>query len=281
MKKELFSFVMLACALLPLTGVSAEISKGVPLDLEIGPAFFYSKYEEPSVMKTWGFMSGLTASLSYSGKIKLRTEAEAVFGQVEYKSRNTGTAHDENNFQIEPRFLVGYDLRRDIAFSEGIRYTFAPYLGLGYRYLNNDASGKITTTGYKGYGRESRYIYSPLGFELDCRLKDNPSGGERCLGFTCEYDLFWRGKQISRLSDADPGFNDIRNAQRKGYGLRGSVRFKSKMKKADILCEPFFRYWNIRKSREANVYYSGTIWGYGWEPKNNTVEIGSRFVLTF
>jgi len=268
---------------MPLTAIYAGLLENIPLEYEIGPSFFYSKYKEPSIMQTVGVMSGLSGSCVYTAKdrVKAKAEADLSFGQVEYKSRNTGTAHNENNVQFEQRVLLGYSVISDESVPPEMCYSVIPYLGIGYRCLNNDASDKVTTTGHRGYARESHYLYSPLGFEVNCRFEDKPGSRDGSIGLTCEYDHFWRGKQISRLSDADAGFNDIRNTQRKGYGFRGSIKLKSKGRKFDLLCEPFMRYWNIRKSRDANVYYAGTIWGYGWEPQNNTVEIGSRFVVTF
>jgi hypothetical protein len=51
--------------------------------------------------------------------------------------------------------------------------------------------------------------------------------------------------------------------------------------KVDLLIEPFVRYWNIDKSNDSNVTYSGVIVGYGYEPKNNTTEIGVNFGIKF
>ncbi|MDD5347738.1 MAG: hypothetical protein PHT59_03900 [Candidatus Omnitrophica bacterium] len=45
--------------------------------------------------------------------------------------------------------------------------------------------------------------------------------------------------------------------------------------------EPFVRYWDIQCSKSQNIYYGGSVWGYGYEPDNRTTEIGARFALSF
>ncbi len=51
--------------------------------------------------------------------------------------------------------------------------------------------------------------------------------------------------------------------------------------KFSFAIEPFVRYWNISKSEERDVSYGGNVIGYGWEPKNNSTEIGIKFLTRF
>ena len=174
------------------------------------------------------------------------------------------------DYCAEIRGMAGYDFK----FSDDILLT--PYFGIGYRYLNDDSSGKITSTGAAGYERESNYIYSPLGIECTLQTDDDWS-----IGITTEYDIFWQGRQISHLNDANSAYNQVKNTQNDGYGARGSLKLKKKSQKLDFTIEPFIRYWNIKKSNDSNVTYSGVIIGYGYEPKNNTTEYGVKFGLYF
>ena len=101
------------------------------------------------------------------------------------------------------------------------------------------------------------------------------------FGAMAEYDIFWWGKQISHLSDVDPGYNDPKNRQTRGYGLRGSVELQKKVKKVDFAIEPFIRYWNIKESKHTDwTWYGGKI-GEAYEPKNHSTEYGINLLVRF
>ena len=240
-----------------------------PVLWELGAEEYYYLYKEPGVMQNKGSLYGLVGSYTYrESDVMLRAEARGSVGQVDYK--NSGTMDSIFDFSFEARGLAGYD----IALSNV--YTITPYSGFGYRYLNDDSSGELTSTGAAGYERESNYYYSPIGLENTFLLKEG-----WIVVLTTEYDHFWRGKQISHLSDVNLGYGDVTNTQKKGYGLRGSVKVRKEGENFDLVIEPFVRYWKIAKSNDSNVTYSGVIIGYGYEPKNNTTEMGLKVSLEF
>lgn len=235
---------------------------------ELGTEISHITYKEPDVMEEKGIMYGLLGSYTYRSKYMLRAEGRFSYGQVDYK--NSGTLDNIDDYMWEFRGLAGYDfpiLKTSI---------LTPYIGFGYRYLNDDTSGMTTSTGALGYERESNYYYSPIGIETITELDNGWS-----IGTTLEYDYFWKGVQKSHLSDAVASFNDLENDQNKGYGVRGSIKFQKKGEEIDFLIEPFIRYWNIDKSEEQDVTYAGVIVGYGYEPKNNSTEIGIKFAAKF
>jgi len=234
---------------------------------DLGTEISYIKYKEPGVMEEKGMMYGIVGSYTYRPKFMLRAEGRFAYGQVDYK--NSGTLDNIDDYILEFRGLGGYD------FSVFTASTLTPYIGIGYRYLNDDMTG-TTSTGALGYERESNYLYSPIGVEIITPLKNDWS-----VGATLEYDYFWKGIQKSHLSDTGLGLGDIENDQNKGYGIRGSVKFQKKGEKLDFVIEPFIRYWNIKKSEETAITYSGTIIGYGYEPKNNSTEIGCKLAVKF
>jgi len=234
---------------------------------DLGTEISYIKYKEPGVMEEKGMMYGIVGSYTYRPKFMLRAEGRFAYGQVDYK--NSGTLDNIDDYILEFRGLGGYD------FSVFTASTLTPYIGIGYRYLNDDMTG-TTSTGALGYERESNYLYSPIGVEIITPLKNDWS-----VGATLEYDYFWKGIQKSHLSDTGLGLGDIENDQNKGYGIRGSVKFQKKGEKLDFVIEPFIRYWNIKKSKETAITYSGTIIGYGYEPKNNSTEIGCKLAVKF
>ena len=171
--------------------------------------------------------------------------------------------------QWELRTLLGYDFAVDSTFF------ITPYIGLGYRFLRDDSSGKISTTGARGYNRESNYWYSPAGIVL---IKILPEGWT--LAANAEFDYLWTGKQKTDLSDVSPALPDVENGQDQGYGLRGSIWVEKKFTYTSVLFEPFIRYWHISQSDFVIAVGPGSIVA-GIEPKNNTTEIGARIAIKF
>lgn len=254
---------------------------------ELGTEISHITYDEPGVMKEKGMMYGFLGSYVYRGKPAalavfeewmfpsstaankwmFKAEGRFSFGQVDYK--NSGTLDNIDDYIWEFRGLAGYD------FPVCEKSTLTPYIGIGYRYLNDDMSGMITSTGALGYERESSYIYSPIGVEIITPLENDWS-----VGAMFEYDIFWKGKQKSHIGSL-PGYsNDLENKQKNGYGFRGSIKLQKKGEKLDFVIEPFIRYWNIKKSEDD--YYSWYGIPYvGWEPKNNSTEFGIKFAAKF
>jgi hypothetical protein len=230
---------------------------------ELGTEISHITYKEPDVMREKGMMYGIDGSYTYHQNLTLKAEARFGYGQVDYK--NSGTIDNIDDYVWEFRGLGGYD------FPILKAATVTPYLGIGYRYLNDDTSGKISSTGAYGYERESNYIYSPIGLEVITPLKNGWS-----VGAMLEYDYFWKGIQKSHLSNV-PGYYDIENNQDEGYGFRGSIKVRNKGEKLDFVIEPFIRYWNIKDSK-TTTDPTGTTW---IEPKNNSTEFGIKFAVKF
>lgn len=229
-------------------------------------------------MREQGWMEGIAYSYTYRGWLPpyAADDASAMFmvdgrnswGSVDYEG--SGTLKNIDDYIFETRIVTGYQFA---GLSRGT--SLLPYFGFGYRYLNDDMGGRVTSTGAHGYERESNYYYSPLGVFLDTGL-----AGDVSLRACLEYDHFWQGRQLSRLSDVS-GYSDVRNKQQKGYGLRASLRVSKKARRCQVSAEPFVRYWNIRRSKESEVIYNGFVSGTGIEPKNNSVECGVRLAASF
>lgn len=247
-------------------------------------------YKEPDVMRENGLMYGVSGSFVYYGWIPLlpfnyyawlpslpedrnksqsmvKLEGKFSTGQVDY--RNSGTIDDIRDYMLEARALVG-----PVFYNEKI--ATIPYLGLGYRYLNDDSGGKISSTGAYGYERESNYYYIPIGANLITGLNHG-----WFLEVNTEFDAFLGGRQISHLSDVAPSYNDLSNDQKDGYGLRGSLKIRKGFETVDFVIEPFIKYWNIKKSEISNLTYNNVIIGYGYEPKNNSTEYGIKLAMRF
>ena len=101
------------------------------------------------------------------------------------------------------------------------------------------------------------------------------------FGIILEYDYFLKGKQISHLSDADPGYNNIETDQNNGYGFRGSLKFLWKDEHNEYIIEPFISYWDINESEWALIKYYGAPYAYGYEPANESTEVGLNIAIRF
>ena len=236
---------------------------------EIGPEISYIEYKEPAVMSQKGPMYGIGAAYSYHNGVMIQVAGRYSYGRVDYQ--NSGTLNNIDDSIFEIRTIGGYDFKISSSF------TMTPFIGLGYRYLKDDSAGRITSTGAKGYLRESNYYYSPIGIEAVNVFNNGWSAG-----VILEYDYFWKGRQKSYASDVLAGLNDVENNQNSGYGVRGSIIIKKQADRVFYVIEPFIRYWNIDKSDVQNVTYKGSYTGVlGWEPKNESTEIGVKFMLGF
>ena len=269
--KHFLMGLLLVLGLGMATPVRAEQSELPQNRWEIGPEVYYFRYEEPDInVKFAGPMYGLAASFTHhhSNHLMLTVEGRGAWGNVDYTG--SGTIDGIPDWTAEGRIAAGYE----ISFNESQLLT--PFLGVGYRYLNDDSSGKISSTGAVGYDRESNYFYSPIGLEFDTKLNEGWK-----LGVSAEYDVFWKGEQKSHFEDASPSFNTLSNDQSNGYGIRGGLKLEKKGERLDLLFGPYVRWWSVGNSKSANVTFSGVIVGTGYEPKNETLEVGGTIALRF
>lgn len=231
------------------------------------------QYHEPGLMSSTGSKLGLeinTIKITRDNLV-VRGDFRYAGGTVDYSSVNTGSAGGEPDWYIEARGLLGKDF-----YTQGAR--LSPYIGLGYRYLFNDARG-LTTTGHWGYRRESNYFYLPLGLIHHMVIKEHGA-----LVSTLEYDQLLTGKQISHLSDGGTGYGDVTNKQSRGYGVKLSILYQGN----NWALGPYAHYWNIKESDWSPLYQNGrpvfNTYGQalgGVEPDNNTVEIGWKVTRKF
>lgn len=240
---------------------------------QLGPEVYYHMYKEPSLdVENKGLMYGGAASYTFHGdnRLMFRAEGRGAWGQVDYESGATGSADNIDQTIWEGRLLLGYDFKVE----QYKYYTF--YTGFGYRRLNYDAGGIVTTTGHLGYDRISNYYYLPLGIEGGV-LHENGW----LITAMLEVDFLLSGTHKSNLSTTGLAFGDVSNDQNEGFGLRGSIRFAKSMPTYTFSIEPYVRGWAVEDSETSDVTYSGVAVGYGVEPKNRTYEFGANASLVF
>ncbi len=234
--------------------------------LNLGPYISNIEYAEPNVMKEKGSLSGLTGSMTlYNSLAMIRIEVNYADGDMDYNG--SGRIDDIPNTLWETRGLLG----RSVLLGDSKLLTV--FIGLGYRNLNDDSSGRISSTGHYGYEREQLYYYAPIGIELKNRL----SSSDWHVSGRAEYDNFFYGKNTSYLGTI-PGYSDVQLEQNYGHGYRFSLEFEKALSPQGgaIIVNPFYRHWNIEKSQV--TYNSRGGW---YEPANTSDEYGVAVLLSF
>jgi hypothetical protein len=248
--------------LLAATAVAAEDPLATRSGWEVGGQIARYRYEEPDFMWLKGNRFGVTGAYTETNEKRVygRIEASWSYGELEYQSSGTGTQNNVPDHLLETRMLAGRDYPRG-------SLVWSPYAGAAFRYLYNDLRG-ISSTGARGYRRESLYFYVPLGLTL--RM---PLGADWALAPQLEYNGFVRGVQRSHLSDAGPGFNDVGNQQRQGRGYRAQLMVEGRR----WAFGTWMHYWKIKDS---DIQPIGAGLG-GVEPANWTRETGVELRYRF
>ncbi len=248
---------------------------------------YYYRYHETIPIDVRGTMIGYNASYYYrpaddnilnnAFTNSYGIEYRFATGKLDYKG--SGTINDKRNDNWELRGLIGKD------FLLGDRSLVTPYFGFGFRYLFDDGKDRISSTNAVAYDRTSHYYYLPLGFTVTL-----PDGNWTTV-LNLEYDWFLNGYQFTNLSDVNPYlggdlYSDIKNKQENGHGFRGSLKFQYAYQRVNFFVEPFIRFWNIDDSEIKTITIGGTGPNSGspislLEPRNWTMELGSKFGLQF
>ncbi len=282
MKKSLF---VLFAVLLSVPAFASEEAKRHWFEVSYENADY--TYREPHMANTMslkGRLQGVNAKYTYQGVLSdVLKDADSSFltldfrymgGSVDYDGymqSGAGDAYpishsDIGDYYLEGRLLLGQ------VFEATDSLSFWPYFGLGYRFLK-DHLDKFEG----GYQRESTYIYMPLG--LDVKYEFAPTW---TIGLGGEFDWLIKGRQMSRMSDVHPLYDDTSNRQTQGYGLRFSARLQKDFEYFGIFAEPFWRYWHIQNSDEEPLTVLGLPTGMGLvEPFNTTKEYGLKVGLVF
>ena len=133
---------------------------------EFGFYFGTKIYEERDTQEQFfmsqdGYMLGLiSSSADYSQDSYFGWITRLAAGEVDYTSNGTGTMTGIPDYQFETTGYLGIPI-------EGSNYRITPFGGLGFRYLLNASGLKQSSTGHSGYDRESRYLYVPLGINIE------------------------------------------------------------------------------------------------------------------
>ena len=240
---------------------------------ELGLTLSHYDYREPSLDVR---MTALHIGIAYQRTTALSGDRFWTAG-VDYAYGPD--SYTGSGSLIVPKYY--YDLKlavgKDVFYDT---YVLSPYVGLGYRFLNQSGGGLATSSGAYFYDRQSSYLYLPLGIKRRIAV----AGGAQ-FETTFEYDHLLAGNQYSGLSVADNwGYSDssnVNNRQNTGYGLNASIMYR---RPDGWSFGPYWKYWNISTSDSATRTYkeSGTAYSVSvWEPANSTEEFGFKAMYKF
>ncbi len=248
--------------------------------VDVGAQYSMYNYREPSVMKLkgnqWGPWADIYLQPAADSGLALMLSGEYNRGRLDYDSAGTGSADNMHNYYYDISAKIGYNLLdgKMTGSEERANYSIlTPYVGIARRYLNNNGSNAVSTTGHTGYERESRYNYMPIGLYGYFKDDDDSMGFQ----FQAEYRHFLDGKQNTHLPLVGGGTYNVTNKQKEGsgYHLFAGLSFAAG-KATSILVGPYYRRWNIKDSEVARIGNIGLF-----EPKNHTTEFGIRLGLKF
>lgn len=229
--------------------------------------------QEPSIGVN---VQALNIGIEYQ-KTKTFSQDKFFVGEFEYVNGPDNYSGSGN--LVIPKYYINLKLSfgKDIFYET---YVLSPYIGVGYRFLNQSGSGLITSTNYYAYDRHSTYVYIPVGIKRRIALQTGAT-----VETSLEYDFLIAGSQFSGLSVANNnGYtdaSDVTNRQTSGYGLNGSIMYQ---RPDGWSFGPYFKYWNISNSDTAAWTYKsgGTSYSVSaWEPANFTEEYGLKASYKF
>jgi hypothetical protein len=227
-------------------------------------------YDEPSLNVK---MTALNFGVEYLGTYAFQNDW-FVLGQIDYSNgpvqySGSGTASGIPQYYFNLKAAFGHDFAFD-------GFVLSPYIGIGYRYLDQALGGVTTSTGHKGYDRRSTYNYIPIGVMHRIAVNDNKAK----LETTLEYNYLISGNQYSGLAAANPYLANQNNAQSSGYGINLTILYKQDQWGFG----PYYKYWNIANSKTNfnSGVANGTPYSYTVkEPANTTNEFGLKLTYSF
>jgi hypothetical protein len=240
---------------------------------EFGLTLSSYSYQEPSLSVNF---TAINYGLEYQ-KTSLLSDGRFLTVGIDYA---TGTDQYSGSGTLSvPKYYYNGKIAvgADWAYRGGI---ISPYIGFGYRFLNQTGGGLTTSTGAVMYDRQSTYFYIPVGLK-----QRSLSAGGGILESALELDYLVLGNQFSGLSVMNnfgyTNSNDVNNRQTSGYGLNASFMYK---RPDGWSLGPYWKYWNISSSDLATrtYKYGGTSYTTSpYEPANTTEEFGFKALYQF
>ena len=264
----LFTLVISPCSL-------AQETVSTPTGLSFTLSGFKHKYEEVNAEGSF-FMSNESEGHSiydydfgYTGRTVMGHVYWSIYfslfsGYTDYESANSGSMQDTAHKGYTSSLLFHHDIViAPVA-------TLSPFFGIAYRELEDDKTGKRTTTNATGYYRLSEYTYVPLGADLYYQITP-----QWRLAVKGQWNSLAYARHTTQFSgDAIP------KNQHNGYGYLVEAGLAYIDHSYQVGISLFSQYWKIQDSEIETVTING-LTATMYEPENETKESGYRLSLSF
>ncbi len=241
--------------------------------LSIGAVTGYIDYKEPGLMREYGELYGVNVSYGVTNEastIAYSFEGQLVAGRLLYDGADVNLNTGVRTPKTAPTDDYISNIRGTIGLFHEVSpmFAFTPYIGLGYRDLNDKIQGSGS------YNRNVSYFYLPIGAGFAGWLNDSWS-----YSFNADIDIVVLGTVISKLSDVDSSLPDITN-HNSGTGARATASIRKNFSRFAVHIAPFYQKWKMDPSDGVSLVLNnkpGTL----VEPANESDFIGLDVGMDF
>ena len=156
------------------------------------------------------------------------------------------------------------------------QFNFIPFIGLAYRYLDDQPMEALTTTEHFAYEREQSDTYCPMGLELHHYAIQK----DWLMDAVVEYDDFIEGLNHTHVPEGRSHIEGLFE-QNSGFGCRASLIFSHQFGKNTYMIKPYAHYWHVDKSTSQYVWRDGPTEITLLEPENTTTEMGMNVAMVW
>lgn len=273
MKAFLYVATMAAAATTAAPAM-AQTRSGLEVGIE-GFGYGYREFVDGDLLiQDKGSMAGL--HLSYVQPLArglfVRGILAGAAGEIDYDPLDEPVIEDIEQRTGRLEAHLGYDVRL------GRYTTLTPFVGYGFRLLEDLSAGRSTASGLRGYDREITYHYVPVG--LAVRI---PVGARPSLTVSAQYNHLIGGSALSKFAELDSRVPNVELDFTGGHGLEASAMLSVPVGRHAINVGPFIRRWSIADSEDFSIANPDdpTEVLVLREPENRTTEVGLRVSFSF
>jgi hypothetical protein len=209
-----------------------------------------------------GYLFGVTGNFTYNAPIKFSVKADVAQGHVDYR---TNIQHSYSSKPKNYLFNVMATAAKPIYY---MQRHLTPYIGVGYRYYNNDATNVVMNQTIAGFQSKQSTFYMPIGFRTQVARQNNWQ-----VVLNAEYDLIWDGTQKTYSTQIAGG--SYVSARDKGRGIRLSADWQTHSSYGLVTVTPYYNRYTFKGDEQ-------TIPGTNLQISNEHVtETGVAFTLNF
>lgn len=232
--------------------------------LNVSGLISYYRYVEPGLISHLGILTGARGELTWKINPSWQGVASAslLAGRLVYD----GSLCDVNTsvcsgFKGNTNDLIFRGTHR---FDYKVNSEVSLFIGPGMRYLIDRGE----SAGF--YTRQGLYLFAPIGFSYETSVQNNR------FVFDFEYDYFIQGSMISRVSEVNSTYTDMKHKQSSGFGHKISLSWLDVLSEALVSQQAHFdlflayENWQIEASDKQPLYVNGVASKYYIEPKNFT-----------